>query len=216
MGLAEKLQDAEYLWDLAKKIKNHPWFTGFITTIVPTIGAILKDLEWPVVFVIFLLALLVTVKIIAIVVDIYDKRKKRISLELVSKEETEEENIQFSQPEAITAPYLNGHNFHIYSLIRHSNTIQDRTFENCHIYGPAIMAFINPNVTGVQIQMANDDPDSILIDIGKNIGKPVMGIIAFKDCYFKNCHFYNIGIIGTVDMLEQIRKAFPQKIVNSP
>lgn len=73
--------------------------------------------------------------------------------------------------------------------------IQNRTFTNCIIEGPAVLlAMSGVNFDNCNLGMASEDPRSlILMPMAKN---KVVGAIGLKDCTFRNCQFFAIGYTG--------------------
>ena len=73
--------------------------------------------------------------------------------------------------------------------------IQNRTFTNCVIEGPAVLlAMSGVNFDNCNLGMASEDPRSlILMPMAKN---KVVGAIGLKDCTFRNCQFFAIGYTG--------------------
>src|ERR1035437_2544030 len=69
------------------------------------------------------------------------KRDKRGSIEEISVEATTQpaQAVKFAAALELTGPYILRHTFHIWDIISPDGGIADRTFEDCDIYGPAII-----------------------------------------------------------------------------
>lgn len=91
----------------------------------------------------------------------------------------------------LTGRYISGQTFSI-SDVQHNGTITGRHFEDCDIYGPAILAIQGiGHVVGCRIH-APFDAAFITVD------QPMLcGPIITLDCTFKDCRFYQIGFIGS-------------------
>ena len=168
----------------------------------------IDKIPWTYRIVIITLALTACVWLIDGVITLWHRYGKGYGIKIMSGEEIEKKDIKFSKPEQITGHALNGHTIDMNDLTRKTNVIDGRTFENCHIYGPAMITFTNQIVSGAMFEVPNNDLDALLIDVGKGAGKRIPGVIGFHNCIIKNCTFHNIGIIATADVLESIRKAF--------
>jgi hypothetical protein len=105
----------------------------------------------------------------------------------------------FSTADQLTSNFIYGQSFHI-SLIAHGGIIRSRTFDDCDIYGPAILA-----MTGVaQIHKCtfNAVPEQVFIAVTQ---ETVVGPILLIDCSFRDCRFYDIGIIGNEQLINKWR-----------
>lgn len=84
-----------------------------------------------------------------------------------------------------------------------------KTFEECYIYGPAVVAF-NVNAKGEENVILNGvfdgDPSSIFIEIQSP--RTVLGVIGFQKCRFTDCTFKRVGIIGNKEQIARMSKAF--------
>jgi len=73
------------------------------------------------------------------------------------------------------------------------DVIQGKTFSNCSIVGPAILAPIESvSFVGCNFDVADNDPASILIVVPP---RWLVGAIALRHCGFYNCRFSRIGLI---------------------
>lgn len=74
-----------------------------------------------------------------------------------------------------------------------ADMIEGKTYSNCHIIGPAVLAPIDGvNFTGCGFDVANNDPHSILFVTGP---RWLVGIIGLKNCGFFNCRFTRISLV---------------------
>jgi uncharacterized protein YjbI with pentapeptide repeats len=89
--------------------------------------------------------------------------------------------------------------------------IQNRTFTNCVIEGPAVLlAMSGVNFDNCNLGMASEDSRSlILMPMAKN---KVVGAIGLKDCTFRNCQFFAIGYTGGDAFIDRMLQVLdPQK-----
>lgn len=89
-----------------------------------------------------------------------------------------------------------------------SDTISGRTFEDCTIYGPAVLI----PILGVWFEQNSfdSDLDALLWEIPDERAS-VAGGIGLIDCTFKRCVLRRIGIAGKPGFIEHLRRtAFGQ------
>lgn len=81
--------------------------------------------------------------------------------------------------------------------------IEGRTFTNCRIEGPAVVAVLG----GVHFD--STDFGYTAGDVGRLVFRSasttgMVGVIPFKDCSFKGCNFFAVGFTGPEEFLQQI------------
>jgi hypothetical protein len=80
--------------------------------------------------------------------------------------------------------------------------INERTFEDCTLMGPAVVGFSDGNqITDSAFDLG---PYGELFWINDPV-MPRAGMLAFKDCTFRRCVFYAIGIAGDSDDIERFK-----------
>lgn len=72
--------------------------------------------------------------------------------------------------------------------------IKNRTIENCEIRGPAMIAFAS-SITTIDGGSFDGNIDSLFIEVP--LDRSVSGAIGLESCVLRNCHYVQIGIIGT-------------------
>lgn len=83
--------------------------------------------------------------------------------------------------------------------------IRGKTFIDCIFYGPAVVTLVgNIHIDGLGIEAS--DPESALIEVAPD--RRVIGVVGFESCRLERCRFKQIGIMGTAQLLAQVRKAF--------
>lgn len=110
------------------------------------------------------------------------------------------EKKRYATPEALIPLTLKDMNIRLSDLTRESPTIRDRTFENCHIYGPAVI-----HSAGSTIIFNNEWDVTSESALVITTNEKVSGAILFKDCIIKNCVLHGISFIGSESQIAQIR-----------
>ena len=104
----------------------------------------------------------------------------------------------FATADQLTGKFIAGHSFRITEIV-HDSLISNRTFDDCDIYGPAVIA-----LSGVgQVAACSFDapPEQLVITVTQ---EKAVGAIKVVDCNFKNCRFHNVSFIGTQELFEKI------------
>lgn len=96
-----------------------------------------------------------------------------------------------SEARELTGRYISGHTFNITDVV-HNARIIGRHFEDCDIYGPAVLA---PTGIGHFVECSFYGPlDAIFLVINQ---KMTLGPIQLDGCTFKRCRFHGIGFVGS-------------------
>lgn len=98
--------------------------------------------------------------------------------------------------------YFRGQTIQIADLADEDNRIQKRTFEDCTILGPAVLAPIL--WAGGAFEQNTFENPKILMVAPQNM--ELFGVIALEGCVFRWCHFRRVGIVGDRDLIEYFRK----------
>lgn len=83
-----------------------------------------------------------------------------------------------------------------------NSIIENKTFENTLIVGPAIIAPLD-HVT-MEHNVFDGDAESLFLEVPS--GRRLLGVVGLRNVTFKRCEFRNIGIAGTHESLEYFRK----------
>ena len=97
---------------------------------------------------------------------------------------------------------VEGKAFKIAMLAEH-NRIDDRTFHNCVIYGPAVIA--STGFTDAKHCVYTVPPEQMYVVMAED-RKPRAGFLIAHDCEFKQCRFIGISFVGDADAIEKMRK----------
>lgn len=101
--------------------------------------------------------------------------------------------------------HITHRSFRIVDLVGDEYIIRGRTFEDCTIYGPAVVvpldqiAFEHNSFDGPLEAILWEIPDE------KNF---IVGAIGLTDCIFRRCQFRGIGIAGNHSLIEKFVREF--------
>ncbi len=113
-----------------------------------------------------------------------------------------EEKLNFATPDALASPVLRDMNIRISDLAREEIVIRNRIFENCHIYGPAIIYPMKGTVisynTFTEITL-----DGVFV---VTLNKEVAGAIGLENCTITHCTLHKISFIGDSNEINYIKK----------
>jgi len=83
--------------------------------------------------------------------------------------------------------------------------IEDKTFEDCILYGPGVIGFIGEKSKPMRLNFCSFDGDkeSLLIEVPDN--RKIIGAIGFRGCTLVRCRFIGLGIVGNKEMIDYFR-----------
>lgn len=100
------------------------------------------------------------------------------------------------EKEAVWLPSLAVHHMNAGKTV-----IEDKTFTECLIEGPAVMAVMNGTTfDGCNMGVASD-PRTLLL---QPLGDMIAGVVGMANCRFVRCRFVQIGFTGSPELLQQI------------
>jgi hypothetical protein len=93
----------------------------------------------------------------------------------------------------------------ISELTLDSSVVGDRTFENCHIYGPAVVLFRGARTVIERNHWdgAGGRPQDLMLEVPDN-HRPI-GSVLFLDCVFRECWFHRATFAGTHKEIELLK-----------
>jgi hypothetical protein len=102
--------------------------------------------------------------------------------------------------------YFKGEKVYIADFIEPEKTaaIRGKTFEDCEIWGPAVL---EPAPGTVLSGTIVGNHDQTLISIPDSQKFQTMGYIPVQGCIFKNCRMIRISLAGSSEMIEKAKKA---------
>ncbi len=106
----------------------------------------------------------------------------------------------------MSRPYIQGKYFKIADLADGENVIVGRTFEDCHIYGPAVLFLLDRN-TLIEPHVMGSLDEAFLAAPATNRAGPHTGIIVLRECTFKRCTLFNITFVGASEDIERYKKS---------
>ncbi|MDO8297913.1 MAG: hypothetical protein Q7T19_15920 [Caulobacter sp.] len=110
--------------------------------------------------------------------------------------------------ETLSAKAFNGQAMSLFELYREcvrggQMVIEDRTFTNCRLEGPAVVAVLSGvNFDSTDFGYTGGDVGRIVWRTASTTG--VVGAIPFRNCQFKGCSFFATGFTGPEAFLQQI------------
>jgi hypothetical protein len=105
--------------------------------------------------------------------------------------------------------YFRGRKLRIIDLMDHGAHIHNRIFEDCQIFGPAVIYLRNTELLTCKFQMPQEAAP--FWELAPN-HRPVVGAIDLIDCRFIRCSFVGIGMLGTHEDIEKWKaSATPDK-----
>lgn len=204
-----------HLWEVvshADTLKSVlEWFSLWKLVVSLVLGGItaiwgfLSHLPGPHIFVLVLGALAFGVTLVNAITWRSDHNRLRGAIQGTSATTQQELPAQtnFTTDSAVlSGPYIRSHTLRIADLAREDNLIRGRTFEDCTIHGPAVLALINHvQLLGAEIR---SHPDVFFIELPES--RYVVGPIGLENCVFKNCTFIRIGIMAKSDEIREWKK----------
>jgi len=120
---------------------------------------------------------------------------------------------KFAVADQLIGNHFEGLDIRIVDLARESLQIQNKTFVNCRIYGPAV---VNPEGCDfrdigwhVPINYYDKAVETIYIPLPNR--DYLSGIIYLKDITFRNCDFKDISFIGPRQLEQNLKQALRSK-----
>lgn len=100
------------------------------------------------------------------------------------------------EKEAVWLPSLSVHHLNAGQTV-----IDGKTFTDCVIEGPAVMAVMNGTTFGGCNMGVAKNPRTLLF---KPLGEVMAGVIGMSNCRFVNCRFVQIAFTGPDSVLEEM------------
>ena len=79
--------------------------------------------------------------------------------------------------------------------------IDGKTFTECLIEGPAVMAVMNGTTFDSCNMGVASDPRTLLL---QPLGDKIAGVVGMSNCRFVRCRFAQVGFTGSPELLQQI------------
>ncbi|WP_420477951.1 hypothetical protein [Brevundimonas sp. FT23028] len=81
-------------------------------------------------------------------------------------------------------------------------SIKDKTFTDCLIEGPGVIAVMNGTTFDSCAMGTTSDTRNLLY---RPLGDKLAGVIGMENCTFVRCRFAQVGFTGSEDLLEQLQ-----------
>ena len=101
------------------------------------------------------------------------------------------------EKEALWLPLLAVHHWNAGHM-----AIEDKTFTDCVIEGPAVVAVMNGTLFDACAMGATTDVRTLLY---RPVGDKMAGVIGLSRCRFVRCRFVQVGFTGSEDLLAELQ-----------
>ncbi|MBN2128441.1 MAG: hypothetical protein JW741_03055 [Sedimentisphaerales bacterium] len=115
------------------------------------------------------------------------------------------EPASLATPDTLIAPLLKDLSIRLADLTREDFVIRKKTFENCHIYGPAII--LPKGTTTILRATFEKSPDISFLETSN---KKVWGAVTLYDCTIIDCALHKISIMGSAEQIARWKAAWSQ------
>jgi hypothetical protein len=95
---------------------------------------------------------------------------------------------------------LVGKRLYITDLVDSENVIEGRTFEDCWIYGPAVLSMVGGDMMKNTFEGTSA---GTFVTVSAGMAGNGTGIVLLKDCRFRRCKFINVSIAGNAALVTQ-------------
>lgn len=194
-----------------QQFKIYEYIVGFIASISPIIihywpetGLKMTKLLWLIPSCLF--SLIIIMRLLFAPYWVYKELKnsnanlkKELKITKIQLKKIQEQ--KFAVLDELAGPYLRGLSIRIIDIVPKDNVIRNRTFEDCHIYGPAILTFFGN--TSVLFNKFDAPLDNIFITVSI---RKLVGVIVLENCTLLRCQFHNIGLVGPSELKDKFIK----------
>lgn len=104
---------------------------------------------------------------------------------------------QTFEKEAVWLPLLTVHHWNAGQM-----SIKGKTFTDCLIEGPAVMAVMGDTQFQDCAMGITSDMKTLLY---RPLGDKLAGVVGFEDCSFVRCKFLQVGFTGSEALLEELQ-----------
>lgn len=97
----------------------------------------------------------------------------------------------------LSGSYINGRSLYIFDLRRQNWMVRNKTFENCFVRGPAVVAVL-ASTDFVNCSFAEGgDRNSLVWPVAPGRADHI-GAIGLQGCIFRNCTFLRVGLLDNI------------------
>lgn len=90
--------------------------------------------------------------------------------------------------------------------------IDESSFKNCAIKGPAVIRLFGSTAAGGEITIPDQRPETVIIVTEEDRQAIPVGVVAVRNCRFENCTFEGISFIAPAAEADVLRETFMQNI----
>jgi hypothetical protein len=197
--------DWEFIKDLFKEMF---WSVNSIATWIGIVGLILFFLplwegkmknfleKYRKPYALYVFPWFIVISVIFASYSMYENQQQKINALTIAQKKQD-----FATPDALNSKTFDDMNIRIADLARENFIIKSKTFENCHIYGPAVIYLNGAIIT--KCIFAEVTPEGAFIE---SPNERLSGVITLENCILTNCVLHKISIIGTSDTIQDLRK----------
>jgi hypothetical protein len=100
-----------------------------------------------------------------------------------------------------------GESLYLFDLVRGSvpPVLEGRTFLNCHIWGPAVLAPTGVGDVNLLDCTFDAHPDQAFLRVESP--RVLVGVVGVSNLVFRECSFHNVGFVGDDAAIEDARRA---------
>lgn len=90
--------------------------------------------------------------------------------------------------------------------------IDDSTFKNCSLNGPAVVVLHNTSATSGHVTIPERDPETVIIVTEEGrLGVPV-GAVVIRNCKFEGCTFEGVSFLAPAAEADKLRETFMRDV----
>jgi hypothetical protein len=110
----------------------------------------------------------------------------------------------FPSVSELGAPYLRGWSIRIADIPDEGAIVENKTFEDCTIRGPAVIFPMGCSLSHCGLGTAGDSIEALLYELAPD-RKWVVGLVGVKNCTFLRCSFRGVGFAGNSELLKGLK-----------
>lgn len=118
-------------------------------------------------------------------------------------------------PEDLARTHIIHLSFRIGDMARDELIIRNRTFEDCTIYGPAVLLPLGGGQILQDCSFLANAPEEMFLDIGTQ-PRTIIGAIGLEGCVFRRCRLVKIGFAGPPSLLEAMQREARRQQQHAP
>ena len=118
-------------------------------------------------------------------------------------------------PEDLARTHISHLSFRIVDMARDDFVIRNRTFEDCTIYGPAVLVMPGGSSGLLQECLFHvSNATEMFLDVGS--APAITGVIVLEGCVMRRCRLIRIAFAGPQELLRKLQAEIPSNQRSSP